>query len=374
VAIDDAALAAIARAAEGSARDALSILDQAIAHASGPIGGADVHGMLGLADHAQVIDLFERLMHGDTPGALANLDAQYRSGADPAVVLEEMAAFTHLVTRLKVAPGEANDAAFSEEAITRGRSFAEALSLRLLSRAWQMLLKGIEEVRAAPRPVAAADMVLVRLAHAVELPGPEEAAAVLTGSAPPAASLRTPAPSAAPQPAGPRGEAAVAMPAARAAPQPEPRPQPAPATEMRLADFDALVALAGEKRDLPIKHSLERHVRLDKFQSGRIEMALTPDAPTGFAGELSARLLDWTGRRWVVAITPQSETPTVHELRQADRARMVSDARADPVVAAVLEQFPGAEIVDVRVESSPGLDGPAAEGDIGIEPPDDDDD
>jgi len=219
-------------------------------------------------------------------------------------------------------------------------------------------------------------MVLVRLAHAVELPGPEEAAAILTGTAA-APANRTTAPAPRPQPSGSQAQAmAVAQPDVRpdARPEPQARAATVPAETLHMPNFEALIALAGDKRDLPIKVALERYVRLDRFQDGRIEMALTPEAPAGFAGDLSSRLLEWTGQRWVVAITPASETPTVHERRQADRAQMVSDARADPVVAAVLEQFPGAEIVDVRVEGPAGLDVTGAEGDTGIEPPDEDDD
>src|SRR5712672_1062178 len=172
--VDAEAFALIARAAEGSVRDSLSLLDQAIAHAAGPVRAEHVRQMLGLADRARVIDLFEALMRGDVAAALNELRAQYDTGADPAVVLTDLAEFTHFVTRVKVVPTVADDAALIEVERTRGRGFAEKLSVRVLSRTWQMLLKGIAEVTAAGRPLAAAEMVLVRIAYAADLPTPED--------------------------------------------------------------------------------------------------------------------------------------------------------------------------------------------------------
>ncbi|ODN70526.1 DNA polymerase III subunit tau [Methylobrevis pamukkalensis] len=169
VAIDDEALALIARAGEGSVRDCLTILDQAIAHGAGAVDAETLRAMLGLADRARIIDLFEMVMKGDVAGAMRELADQYDTGADPAVVLSDLAAFVHLVTRLKLVPSAAADPALSEAERARGRSFAEGLSIRVLSRAWQLLLKGIKEVETAPRPLPAAEMVLVRLAYAADL-------------------------------------------------------------------------------------------------------------------------------------------------------------------------------------------------------------
>ncbi len=168
------ALALIARAAEGSVRDALSLFDQAIAHAAGPVRAEDVRGMLGLADRTRVIDLFEALMRADIARALSELRDQYDTGADPAMVLGDLAEFTHFVTRLKIVPALADDVSLTEAERTRGRAFAAKLSMRVLARTWQMLLKGIAEVEAAGRPLAAAEMVLVRIAYAADLPTPDE--------------------------------------------------------------------------------------------------------------------------------------------------------------------------------------------------------
>src|SRR5712691_7759992 len=180
IAAEAEALALIARAAEGSVRDALSLFDQAIAHAAGPVRAEDVRTMLGLADRTRVIDLFEGLMKGDIAGALKELRDQYDSGADPAVVLTDLAEFTHFVTRMKIVPAVADDRSLAEIERTRGRAFAAALSMRVLARTWQMLFKGLPEVQTAPKPIAAAEMVLVRIAYAADLPTPDELIRMLT--------------------------------------------------------------------------------------------------------------------------------------------------------------------------------------------------
>src|SRR5436190_3376450 len=172
--VEPEALALIARVAEGSVRDSLSLLDQAIAHAAGPVRAEHVRTMLGLADRGRVIDLFEATMRGDIAAALAELREQYEAGAEPGVVLTDLAEFTHFVTRVKIIPAVADDPALIEVERARGRMLAEKLSMRVLSRTWQMLLKGIAEVADAGRPLAAAEMVLVRIAYAADLPTPDE--------------------------------------------------------------------------------------------------------------------------------------------------------------------------------------------------------
>src|SRR3984885_13492446 len=174
IAAEPEALALIARAAEGSVRDSLSLFDQAIAHAAGPVRADDVRQMLGLADRARVIDLFEALMRADLGRALQELRDQYEAGADPAMLLGDLAEFTHFVTRVKAVPALADDVSLTEAERLRGRAFAAKLSMRVLARTWQMLLKGIDEVEAAGRPVDAAEMVLVRIAYAADLPTPDE--------------------------------------------------------------------------------------------------------------------------------------------------------------------------------------------------------
>jgi DNA polymerase-3 subunit gamma/tau len=356
IAIDDGALTMIARAAEGSARDSLSLLDQAIAHGTGEVTADEVRDMLGLADRAKVIDLFEEAMGGDVAAALSRLKDLHDVGADPAVVLEDLAAFTHLVTRLKVAPTAEEDAALTEEEKTRGKAFAEKLSLRALARTWQMLLKGIEETKEASRPLAAADMVIVRIAHAADLPTPDEALKQMAdgGAAPSRPRGAAPASSG----AAPR----MAM-AASGGARSVPAPQQAPAVSdaPRLATFDELVAHAGLMRELKLKHALETTVRVARFEQGRIEIALTEHASPGLVGELNKKLEQWTGTRWIITVVREGGAATIAEVRKNVRDRLVDDARADPVVAAVMAEFPGAEIVDVRVPVSDTA--PAADAD-----------
>jgi DNA polymerase-3 subunit gamma/tau len=352
VAVDDTALAMIARAAEGSARDALSLLDQAIAHAHGTVSAEETGRMLGLSDRSLTIDLFADVMSGRVEGALARLKAMTDLGADPIVVLEDLATFTHVVTRLKLAASALDDDALTEDEKTRGGAMADTLSLRGLARAWQMLLSGIEEAKLASRPNAAADMVIVRVAHAADLPTPDEAVRALTDGVAPSL---PPASRSAPTPGG-DGRALLSSSGGGVRPRAAPAAQPAPPRaepKARLATLADVVALAGEKRELRLKHALETAVRLIRFELGRIEIAITEDAPSGLAGQLAAKLEEWTGQRWMVSVG-HGGAPTIAEVRRADQARLVSDARDDPVVAAVFEHFPGAEIIDVRVRATDG--------------------
>jgi DNA polymerase-3 subunit gamma/tau len=285
-------------------------------------------------------------MRGDAAAALAGLRRLYDVGADPAVVLEDLAAFTHVVTRLKLAPAAVDDDALTEDEKVRGAEFAGKLSVRVLARTWQMLLKGIEEAKEASRPLAAADMVLVRIAHAADLPTPDEALRALKDGGP----VRDGGTSSSPSRAGGDGPRLAASGGTRSAAAPRPAAAVAPQAEptLHVATFADLVALAGEKRDLKVKHALEHAMRVVRFEDGRLEFALTDHAAPGLAGELSRRLEEWTGRRWMIVVAREAAAPTVAEERQAERDRILDDARSHPLVAAVLARFPGAEIVDVR--------------------------
>jgi DNA polymerase-3 subunit gamma/tau len=379
------ALALIARAAEGSVRDALSLLDQAIAHSGG--GGQktsarvlaeDVRQMLGLADRTRVIDLFEALMRGDVAKALTELRDQYDSGADPAVVLADLADFTHFVTRVKIVPAVAEDRSLAETERTRGRAFAAALSMRVLARTWQMLLKGLPEVQTAGKPIAAAEMVLVRIAYVADLPTPDEAIRALSEqTARPQGSGPT---SAQPSAAfgGPRHDAQRGGPRAALAPASEREPvawradAPPGVAALTIARFEDLIALAGEKRDLTMKAALERDVRLVRFEDGKLELALEPTAPKTLIGDLSRKLSDWTGRRWMVVVSAEQGQLSVKAQSDARRAEILTGVRADPLVQAVLTRFPGAEIVAVRpreTEAAASSALPPADGDEAIGEP-----
>jgi DNA polymerase III subunit gamma/tau len=361
--VEPAALALIARAAEGSVRDALSLLDQAIAHAAGAVRAEDVRSMLGLADRARTVDLFEALMKGDITAALKELRDQYDAGADPSVILGELAEFTHFVTRVKVVPAVAEDVSLSEAERTRGRDFAAKLSMRVLSRTWQMLLKGLTEVQAAGRPVAAAEMVLVRIAYAADLPTPDEVMRSLgdgTGAVsgrpqgnggPNATSSASPSTPTMPRYDSPRGTPRAALaPAVDPSSQPVARAaEPAPSEPvLAIASFAELIALAAEKRDLTVKAALERDVRLVRCEDGRLEIALEASAAKTLVNDLSRKLTQWTGRRWMVVVSDQAGAATVKAQQDARKAALMREVRDDPLVQAVLERFPGAEIVDVR--------------------------
>jgi DNA polymerase-3 subunit gamma/tau len=358
VTVEPEALALIARAAEGSVRDALSILDQAIAHAGGQVRAEDLRQMLGLADRTRIIDLFEALMRGDVAAALNELRDQYDTGADPAAVLADLAEFTNFVTRVKIVPAAADDVALAESERTRGRGFAAKLSMRVLSRTWQMLLKGIVEVQAASRPLSAAEMVLVRIAYTADLPTPDEVIRSLgeeTTTPRSTGGLSATAPGSNASRYEPRGtpRAAVA-PAAQPADEPQARAGD-PSAQLTLARFEDLIALATQKRELQLKAALERDVRLVRFEDGRLEIALEPNAAKTLVNDLSRKLSAWTGKRWMVIVSAEQGAPTLRSRAEAEKAEMLRGVRADPLVQAVLTRFPGAEIVDVRRREGEGF-------------------
>jgi DNA polymerase-3 subunit gamma/tau len=359
VAISAPALSLIARAAEGSVRDALSLLDQAIAHGSsstdGEISEDCVRDMLGVADRVRVIDLFEAVMKGDMPGALGLLKDQYDQGADPNLILIDVASFVHFVTLLKLSPDMSIDKAITEEELRRGKTFAASLSMQTLTRAWQIITKGLPEIRESPRPLAAADMVLIRIAFAADLPSPEEALRRLANQPGGGDSAPARAPS-----GGGGGTSALARapqvtqsqtaPAQSYAPQAAARAQtvPSAAPRVQLARFEDLVALSQVNRDIQLRMALERDMRLVRFEQGSIEFSLVPGASPQIAAHLMRRLQEWTGERWMVAISTAEGAPTINERQQTRQRERAVGVRADPLVQSVLERFPGAEIVSVR--------------------------
>ena len=354
--IEPAALALIARAAEGSVRDSLSLLDQAMAHVAGPVRAEDVRQMLGLADRVRVVDLFEALMKGDVAAALKELREQYEIGADPAVILADLAEFTHFVTRVKVIPAVADDVSLSEAERTRGRAFASQLSMRVLSRTWQMLLKGVAEVPASARPVAAAEMVLVRIAYAADLPTPDEVVRSLgeNGAAPARPQGNGGSVQASSQGYTPRYDAPRGSPRSSAAVSPRPaedpmprRDEPVAAPTLSINSFADLIALAAEKRDITTKMALERDVRLVRFEDGQLEIALEARAPKTLVHDLQRKLTGWTGKRWIVVVSKEQGAPTMRAQADAQQAEIERDVQHDPLVQAVLSRFPGAKIVGV---------------------------
>jgi len=343
VKIEEGALALIARAAEGSARDSLSLLDQAIAHGEGEMITADtVRQMLGLADRGRVLDIFEKLMAGKVSEALTDLSGLYDAGADPLAVMQDLLETTHFLTRVKVAPAAQGFFDGGSGEAKRAADLAAKLSVASLTRAWQILLKGLFEVRDATRPISACEMALIRLAYAAELPPTDRLVKDLlerdgTGDTRPAPRGNgASAPSSrAPVSSGPSGSA---LPARAAV------PEGAPTASVR--NLEDIVALCEPRSELRV--NLEHNVHLVHLEPGRIEIRPTARAPRTLANDLQAKLRAATGERWTVSIASQGGAPTLAEQKQLAKTARFEAVAQEPMVRAVLDRFPGAEIVAVR--------------------------
>ncbi|NNF71779.1 MAG: DNA polymerase III subunit gamma/tau [Rhodobacteraceae bacterium] len=354
-AISADALALIARAAEGSVRDAMSLLDQAIAHGAGETTADQVRAMLGLADRGRVLDLFDLVMTGDAAGALAELSAQYADGADPAAVLSDLAEVTHWISVIKITPEAAQDPTVSPDERIRGSSMAEKLPMRVLTRMWQMLLKALEEVAQAPNAMMAAEMAIIRLTHVADLPAPEELVRKLQ-SQPPA-------------PPAPGGGGGGGSAPERGAPVEARATQSAPVTHgsgpggtttalqsapetalARYATFDQVVELIRNRRDVKLLVEVETALRLVSYSPGRISFAPTDTAPADLAQRLGSRLQAWTGARWAISIA-EGDAPTIAELRDGEKRKLEDEARTHPIVQAVFAAFPDAKITEIRTHA-----------------------
>jgi DNA polymerase-3 subunit gamma/tau len=402
---EEEALRLVARAADGSARDGLSLLDQAMALATGPIAPSLVQEMLGLADRGEILDLFKELMRGKLPEALARVNAMHDLGADPLVIAQDLLDTTHLVTRFKVAPENAALDA-SEIERTRGTAMAEALTTPHLGRAWQMFLKGITEIQQAPSPLAALEMVLIRLAHLSDMPSPGDVIKSLQSGAPVTAKA-APSPGsngASPVPAAAAAAPIASPPSSQSTLPPEVAPTtvasapestaseipPPPPTAARVdvpdeaapeapngpTSFAEIVALFEEKREAVLHARLTRDVRPIRVEPGVLEFEATGDVDAALAGSIGKLLVEWTGRPWAVTLGDNPGEPSLMERRDAAEARVREEASTDPVVAAVLETFPGAAVEAVRPLITPetGADAPHPEPPDDLEDLDDDDD
>ena len=350
IAYEPEALAMIVRAGEGSVRDNQSLLDQAISHGDGKVTADTVKAMLGLGDRAKAIDLFEALLGGDIATALTLLRELYDAGADPETVIGDLADFTNLVTRFKVVPAAADDVSLTPDERNRGPALAQKLGMRALSRAWQILFKGGEEVKAAGNGLQAAEMVLVRLAYASELPSPDEVIGRLQNAPAGGGGASTPS-------IPHRGTVNAGAQALRMEPRYQTVAQPAPAPQAfaNPRNYLELVALAGEKRDMLIKIALETQMRPVSFRERAIEVALVPGADMSIIQTLSARLRQWTGQTWGISVarTP-AQGPTIRDVKEQAKARADAEAAEDPLVKAILERFPGSNVtVTLREEQIP---------------------
>jgi DNA polymerase-3 subunit gamma/tau len=350
--ISDDALALITRAAEGSARDATSLLDQAISHGAGETSADQVRAMLGLADRGRVLDLYDMIMKGDAHAALSELNQQYADGADPMAVLRDLAEITHWISVIKITPEAAEDPTISPDERTRGQSMAAALPMRVMTRMWQMLLKALEEVAMAPNAMMAAEMAVIRLTHVADLPTPGDLVTKLKDRTPPPSggtASRAPnnagsasnatisnAPTMARAPVSNSGVAALAL---------------AADTETalaRFATFDSIVELIRTHRDVKLLVEVETGVRLVNYSPGRIEFQPSQAAPSDLSQRLGSRLQAWTGARWAISITNDGGAPTIAEVRDAAELALRTEASEHPLVKAVFATFPSAKITAIR--------------------------
>ena len=342
VTIDEESLRMIARASEGSVRDGLSLLDQAFAYGEGVVKAADVAGMMGLIDKSRIIDLFDAVMSGDTAKAIHEVEMQYEGGGDPETILNDLADFVHWVTRLKVVRDSAlNDASRTEIEKTQGSDYATRIGMAHLSRAWQMLLKGITEVSFAAQPLLAAEMVLIRLAHAADFPQGEE---LLKMAKPAAAEKSLPIR----MQQNSRRDAPAPETVGSLAVKAEVQPPQTPTETRAFSTFADIIAIAVEKRDVKLKGDLERFVRPIRVAPGQVELALEQGASPGLPGELSRKLEAWTGRRWMVLVAREGGDKPLAMQKKDARESAFREVRDDANVKAILQRFPGATVTDVR--------------------------
>ncbi len=354
--ISDDALALITRAAEGSARDATSLLDQAISHGAGETSADQVRAMLGLADRGRVLDLYALIMKGDAGGALAEISAQYADGADPMAVLRDLAEITHWISVVKITPEAVDDPTVSPDERARGQAMAEALPMRVMTRMWQMLLKALDEVASAPNAMMAAEMAIIRLTHVADLPSPEELVRKLQDTPPP-----PPGPGGgiamqgAPAAGGGGASAYASAPTGGGGASQQGGPQAALAQDAeqalaRYPTFEHVVELIRTHRDMQLLVQVETGLRLAAYQPGRIEFVPTPDAPRDLAQRLGSALQRWTGNRWAVTVVNEGGGETIDEKRNAKENALRAEAEAHPMVQAVLTAFPKAKITKIRTQ------------------------
>jgi DNA polymerase-3 subunit gamma/tau len=331
------AIALIARAADGSARDGLSLLDQAISREGGLITESQVRSMLGLVDRSITLDLYEAIMKGAVPASLEFLDGLYKNGADPLMVVQDLLDLTHYLTKVKVSPEVAKDLALPEAERSRGGALSQALSIPTLTRTWQILLKGVSEVQHAFHPQQALEMLIIRLLYAADQPGPGDILKQLKDGGAVSMGGGTTSQSA------PRGTTMMSRGPSTAIAYAEPQTE----TAIMPVSFEDVVALFGQKREIILQGHLINDAHPVKFEQGHIALRLEPSAPQNLAGKISQLLSDWTGSRWVVSLSREAGAPTLKETRAGEQAVVMNEIKADPVVDEILRVFPGSHIVEV---------------------------
>ncbi|MGA0344980.1 MAG: DNA polymerase III subunit gamma/tau [Alphaproteobacteria bacterium] len=355
VTASEESLAMIARAADGSVRDGLSLLDQAVAHAGiqedGHITEASVRDMLGLADHGRIYDLLEHLLTGKPREAIDELASLYNSGADPLAVIGDLLQIVHWLTRLNLDPGAADSPGYSEIDRTRGVNLAERLNIGTLGRIWQVLLKGNEEVRTAPSAIQAAEMVLIRLTLMSELPPPADLIRMLQTQGASGVSGHSSDSQRLAHQSAPTGQSSRVTPVApqlvasggiQALARPE--IEKITSEDYNLDSFEAVVALFETKREGLIAAALRGQVNLVSFEHGHISFRAGSEAPHDLANKVARLLKEWTGDQWLVSLSEKPGQPTIRSVRETAARERRNEAIAHPLVQAALEAFPGARV------------------------------
>ena len=351
--ISNEALALITRASEGSARDAQSLLDQAISHGAGETSVDQVRAMLGLADRGRVLDLFEFIMRGQAKEALNELSSQYSDGADPIGIIRDLAEVTHWVSIIKITPDAADDPTVSPDEKTRGQAFSRSLSMRILTRTWQLLLKALEEISSAPNPMMAAEMAVIRITHVSDLPSPEELVKKLTsthsesegvkkGNSGGSVSNTTssnfkPTQQTGTRPIKNEGNTALALDTETLA--------------LQFPTFESVLEIIRKFRDMKLLIDVENSVRLSSYVPGRIEFTPTENAPKDLAQRLGQLLQNWTGFRWAITVVGNCSGETIQEQRNAKDATLKREAKLHPFVKTVFENFPKASIIEIKSQA-----------------------
>ena len=351
--ISNEALALITRASEGSARDAQSLLDQAISHGAGETSVDQVRAMLGLADRGRVLDLFEFIMRGQAKEALNELGSQYSDGADPIGIIRDLAEVTHWVSIIKITPDAADDPTVSPDEKTRGQAFSQSLSMRILTRTWQLLLKALEEISSAPNPMMAAEMAVIRITHVSDLPSPEELVKKLTSTHSESEGVKK----------GNSGGSVSNTTSSNFKPtqQTETRPiknegNTALALDTETLDlqyptFESVLEIIRKFRDMKLLIDVENSVRLSSYVPGRIEFTPTENAPKDLAQRLGQLLQNWTGFRWAITVVGNCSGKTIQEQRNAKDATLKREAKLHPFVKTVFDNFPKASIVEIKSQA-----------------------
>ena len=345
VKISEAAISIIVRASEGSVRDAMSMMDQAIAHGAEETSVKQVREMIGLADRSRILDLFSLIMEGNALSALNELSAQYAAGADPIVILKDLAEVTHWISVVKISPNTSEDPTVTTDERDRGLKFSNQLSMRSLTRMWQMLLKVLEEISFAPNSMMAAEMAIIRLTHVSELPSPDELIRKLEKNSYPEVQIGD-----VKKKSGNKSTVTSSIVSSGSGVAIAKVKEIIEDPLQQFKTFEDVVSLIRFNRDMKLLVETENYLRLVKYKPGRIEFQLTQEASIDIPSRLAKKLKSWTGENWGITIVNEGGGATIAEKRDASKQNLHLEVMEHPMVKSVLENFPGSNIHEVHVQ------------------------